>query len=426
MSVAMASPSHRPRWWPIRGAIAAVMLFSFCATSEAFELKILPALFPSPTHDFFIIRSGAVFALKGENPYEPEKVRALVAEQFPNDKQLIENSAFFLPPATIPIYAPFAILPYSYAKIAWAIVQIVCAIAVLLVFRLFGTQWPSSANEQFLPVIVLLNYLTLAIIELGQTSFLFVGCVVAGQWCFERGRSLAARSRWWPAFHELLGAFLWAIPFIKPHLALCLLPLAWYLGGWRRPLLILCFAATLNIVGCFMIGRSPLFLWDYVQYLGSTHKAVLFNRAEMNAAITSWNRLLYALGGPLVELTATTIIASYLVWFGVAAGRAALVGKFPSAAWAAAVAAVGGVFCSQVLIYELLLLVLVIPWVRTLFAHGYRNRGWLAIGLICLQFIPVGTMVHFKILFHHALGVALLAVLVMVGPITFKDARGDK
>jgi hypothetical protein len=122
-------------------------------------------------------------------------------------------------------------------------------------------------------------------------------------------------------------------------------------------------------------------------------------------------------------LTAATIIASYLVWFGVAAGRAALEGKFPSAAWAAAVTAVGGVFCSQVLIYELLLLVLVIPWVRTLFLHGYRNRGWLAIGLMCLQFIPVGTMVRFEILFHHALGVALLAVLVMVGPISEQKSK---
>jgi hypothetical protein len=64
--------------WPIRGAIIAVILFSFCTFSEAVEAHFLPALFDSPTHDFFIIRSGAVLALRGENPYEPEKVRAMV------------------------------------------------------------------------------------------------------------------------------------------------------------------------------------------------------------------------------------------------------------------------------------------------------------------------------------------------------------
>ena len=31
-----------------------------------------------------------------------------------------------------------------------------------------------------------------------------------------------------------LAGLLWAIPFCKPHLALPLVPLAWYLGGWRR------------------------------------------------------------------------------------------------------------------------------------------------------------------------------------------------
>jgi hypothetical protein len=384
--------------------------------SEAVEANLLPALFPSRTPDFFIIRSGAVIALRGESPYEPEMVQAMLAQQFPNDPQLVANSAFFLPPETLPIYAPFAALPYPIAKVAWAIVLTLSAIAVLLVFRTFGTNWPPSLNEQFLPVIVLLNYLTLAIVELGQTSFLFVGCVLAGQWCFERSRQKGF-SRNWSNFHAWLGTFLWAIPFIKPHLAFPLLPLAWYLGGWKRALAILAVVVGLNIVGCLMIGRSPLFLWDYVHYLGSTHKQVIFNRADLNPTITSWNRLLFKLGGPLVELSALGTLASYLVWYGLVIGRVALAGKFPSPAWAAAVTAVGGVFCSQVLIYELLVLVLVIPWVRGLFAEGYRNRGGLAVGLLCLQLIPVGTMVKFRVEFHPAIGVALLAVLVMVGPL---------
>ena len=49
-----------------------------------------------------------------------------------------------------------------------------------------------------LPLILSFNYLTVLVVELGQTSLLFTGCVAAGLWCFERKR---------PA----LGVLLWAI-----------------------------------------------------------------------------------------------------------------------------------------------------------------------------------------------------------------------
>jgi hypothetical protein len=405
------------RLWPIRGAIVAVALFSLGALSEAIEANVLPALFPSRMPDFFIMRSGVVIALGGESPYEPQKVQALVAQQFPADTMLIANSAFLRSPATIPLFAPLALLPYAVAKAIWALGLILSAIAVLLGLRAFGTPWPGTTSEQFLPLLLLLNYITLVVIELGQTSFLFVGCVLAGQWCFDRSGRFPVSSSRWRAFSAGVGALLWSIPFLKPNLAFPLLALAWYLGGWRRPAAILVVIATLNCVGCLMIGHSPLFLWDYVQYLGSAHLAIIYNRAELNPTITSWNRLLFTLGGPLVELTAATTLASYAVWFLLVIGRVALAGVRPSAAWAAAVTAIGGVLCAQVMIYDLLFLILVIPWIRILYARGYLNLAWLALGLIGLQLIPVGTMVAFGIVCHHALGVALLAALVLVGPI---------
>lgn len=385
-------------------AVMAVGLLSFFALAEALEANLLPALFPSKTPDLFIIRAGVVIALRGESPYDADKVQAMVAEQFPTDAKLIANSGFFRPPATIPILAPVAILPYPAAKVLWAIGVILSATAMLFLLRTFGTRWPIGGVEQLLPAILLLNYLTLVVLELGQTSFLFVGCVAAGQWCFERGRATT-------------GTFLWAVPFIKPHLALPLLVLAWYLGGWKRAMALVAAVFASNVVGCLMVGRSPLFLWDYLQFLGSGHTAVVFNRAELNPTITSWNRLLFATGGPLVEQTAGITLAGYLVWFGLVAGRVAITGARPSPAWGAAAAAVGGVLCAQVLSYELLFLSLVVPWVRNLFADGYRLHGWLAVGLLCLELVPVKTMVDFGIVFHNALGVALLAVLVLVGPV---------
>src|SRR5205823_2963222 len=156
------------------------------------------------------------------------------------------------------------------------------------------------------------NYLTLAVIELGQTSLLFVGCAAGGLWCFERKRGAA-------------GVALWSVCFVKPHLALPLLPLAWYLGGWKRAAALLGVVAALNLIGATVVGGSPLFLRDFLVYLGSTHKAVVFNRAELNPEITSWNRLLYALTEPvaggrfLVELSATTTVAGFAGWFALAA-----------------------------------------------------------------------------------------------------------
>jgi len=92
--------------------------------------------------------------------------------------------------------------------------------------------------------------------------------------------------------------------------------------------------------------------------------------------------LLFTAGGPLVELTAVTMVAGYFVWLGLVVGRVALAGTRPTVGWVVAVAAVGSVLCSQVLVYELLILTLLVPWVRDLFAGGWRLRSWLAVGLM--------------------------------------------
>jgi hypothetical protein len=145
--------------------------------------------FAASMPDFFIIRLGAVLALRGEFPYEPRQVQALVEARFPDDVKLAANSAFFLPPATIPLHAPFAVLPDPAARVAWAMVVALSAAASLVVLCILGTRWPGSPIEQLLPPVILLQYVSLVVIELGQTSFLFVGCVALGQWCFERSAS---------------------------------------------------------------------------------------------------------------------------------------------------------------------------------------------------------------------------------------------
>jgi hypothetical protein len=84
---------------------------------------------------------------------------------------------------------------------------------------------------------------------------------------------------------------------------------------------------------------------------------------------------------------------------------------------------VGAVLCSQVLLYELLILALVVPWVRDLFASGHRLLAWLAIGLISLVLIPWMTLEKMGLPIPPSLVVMLLAGLALAGPNSEKSLK---
>ncbi len=360
--------------------------------------------------DFFIYRFGAQLGLRGESPYDTAKVRAAAAEQFPDPDAgpdaFVNNCGYFLPPMAVLFYAPFAMLPLREAKIAWAILSAIAAFGIARLPGLFSPQArrpvPPSSFAWLLPFLLVVNFLTLAIVQVGQTTLVVVGCVALGQWCFEKGR-------------PTLGVLLWSVAFIKPHVALPLVPLAWYLGGWKRAAALVATVGIGNALAATMIGGSPLFLREYLDFLATGHKSVAFNLAERNPEITSWNRLLFVATGVLIEQTATTTLASYLIWFGLVVGRCAWSGIRPSAAWAAAAAAVGAVLCPQVLAYESLVLALAVPWVLELFEGGNRRLAAIAALLLASQLVPFDMMEAVGIDFHRPLAVALFALLVLAG-----------
>lgn len=387
--------------------IAAAVLLFVVALSDASN--------PDLNRDFFIYRLGAELGARGDWPYDVPKVRARVAEQFPDPDpkfdSFVNNNGYFPPPLAILVYAPFAMLPWGASKIAWAFVTLFAAYAIA---RLPGMFRNPEEQHEPLPLVwravgvgLVLNFLSIAIIKVGQTPLLFIGCVIAGQWCFEK----------WGRIGLWLGALLWAVPFVKPHLALPLIPLAWYLGGWKRAAAVLGVVGALNLIGATVAGGSPLALQRYLEYVPTAHKEVLYNRAELNPQITSWNRLLFSLGGPLVELTIVTTVAGYLVWGGLVLARCAATGERPSASWALATATVGGMLCCQVLGYETLGLVLTVPWMRDLFAAGRKWQGITAALLLLIQQLPKEMFEPIGIDSHRSLGVALFAVLVLIGPV---------
>lgn len=388
--------------------VAAVLFFAFA---------LFQALGTNNLRDFFIYRLGAELAARGENPYDVPRVRGHISEQYPDAREFVDNSGYFLPPQAVVLFMPFAMLPWVAAKVAWAVAIGVAGYVIARLPTMLRSLGPgetpappaltrkTSLFASFLPFILLLNPLSLAVVVVGQVTIITVGCVAAGLLSFERGR-------------PYLAAVLWAVPFVKPHLAIPLIPLAWYLGGRKPATVLVALVALLNAAGATVVGGSPLFLGDYVNYLPTAREVVAFNRVEMNPQITSWNRLLYAWGGPLVELGAVTIVAGYLVWFGLVVGRCALANEVPGAAWAAAATAAGAVVVAQVLVYELLFLLVAVPWMSGLFAGGWRVRGWCAVLLLVVHLVP-GKVLEASGAdrYYHALAAALFAGLVLWGPV---------
>ncbi|AMV23509.1 hypothetical protein VT84_03805 [Gemmata sp. SH-PL17] len=375
-------------------------------------LGVQQALATNHFPDLFIYRAGSELGLRGESPYNIALIRQITSAQFPDDSpqedSFILNCGYFLPPMAALVFAPFAALAWPAAKVAWGIVIGFAAAGIASLPDLFqksGAEPPIRTGVLSLIVrfSLVLNPLALAIAIVGQVTVVSVGCVVVGLWCISYNR-------------PVLGAVLWSVVFVKPHVALPLIPLAWYLGGWKPAAILVALVAGLNLLGATVMGGSPLFLKDYFDYLPTGHKAVLYNQAERNPQITSWNRLLISCGGPPIELSAITTIAGYLVWGGLVVGRCAVTGRRPPAPWAGAAAVSGAVVCSQVLVYELLMLVIAVPWIRDLFAARRLVWGWTAVLFLVIQTIPInGTSPVLD--FYRPGGALAFALLVLLGPI---------
>ncbi len=364
--------------------------------------------------DLWIYTSGAALGLRGESPYDTPKMHARVAEQY-SDADLIDNNGFFLTPQAILVFAPFVPLPWIAAKLLWCGIMIALSAAVAWKLQAFVPgafpPWFKAAAA----VVILCNPLSLFVLIVGQTTLLIAACAVLGQAAYNAG---------W----KRIGALIWAVAFIKPHLAIPLLPLAWFLSGWRRPVEILAWVAGLNLLAAMIVTGSPWFLLDYLGYLQGGHQSVEFNRVGVNRQITGWNRLVVANGGPVWELGMLGTLLGYGVWFGLVWARNGL--KKPSPSWALAACAVGAPLCCQLLPYELTLLVLILPYLGELLASDHPRDRFAALvvaGFGTFALIPGGegssveqfaglfaTGVRDVLMSHRSFGVACLAGAILI------------
>jgi hypothetical protein len=137
--------------------------------------------------------------LRGENPYDPEK---LLAEQRINDPDRKEALMMWNPPPALALYMPLGLLPIRLAGLIWVGVQL---LAVLLACDLLWRQY-HSVDKRWLAVLVGLMFVaTWWMVSFGQNAGLIL-LGLAGYLHFSHsGRPLAA------------GACA-AITALKPHL----------------------------------------------------------------------------------------------------------------------------------------------------------------------------------------------------------------
>jgi uncharacterized membrane protein YczE len=338
---------------------------------DAFIYRLGPMQGASEQHragnwmpDLFIYRAGASLGWRGESAYS-RRIADLVKEQYPGDDRLAANCGYFLPPQAIVLLGPFAAVPWATAKLLYVILclasVVLCWYGLTFAFRNVDAP-PLEKVPLLLPWLILLHPVLRMTFDVGQTAILVAGAVIAGQILYERK---------WP----ILGAFFWACAFVKPHIALALIPLAIYLSGWKRGALIVAWLVLLNLTGCLIAAVSPL---DYLRYLGDSHKLVEFNRVEMNPQITSWNRLVVSLGGPAIELTLTKTLLGYAAFAVLIVVRCTLARRWPTPAWAVAIAMTAAMVCCQVMAYEAWLLVLAVPYLL----ECLERKRWIDLALV--------------------------------------------
>ena len=327
------------------------------------------AILENHQEDLWIYSSGSYFGFNGLTPYNTQRMHARVAERWGGDPNLDGNNGFFLSPLAMLVFAPFAFVPWTLAKVFWCASMIAIGIAAAWHLRSFSTRPLPHGFTAIAVLAIFLNPLGMFVLVVGQTPFMILGFVVLGQVAYARG-------------YTRIGCCLWGLAFFKPHIALPLLPLAWALSGWRRAMEVAIWAGVLNVLAGILTLGDPLFLREYLAYLPQGHKAVEFNRVELNQQITSWNRQIIAHGGPIFELGAVGTLAGYAAVLLLTAARGYASSRVVRPSWLFAMAASSATVCCQLLPYELVLLALALPYFAELYLSGNRRDRTVFFGIL--------------------------------------------
>lgn len=356
-------------------------------------LLVYVALPRSVAMDFWALYTGSRVPLTGHSPYEPgiirldspayrdearsyyqwtgykymdaEKVRTL-GQPFP----------LYYPPQFFLFFTQLARLHWQAALCIWLSTATLIALACGTVVWAFdpGTRHASIRDPVLIGCAFLLAPFTTYMIAMGQSTMILCGAVVLGGLALRRGRP-------W------LASLLWSFCAIKPQAGFELLALTLIVGGWLFSFRVAFWVLLLNVIGGLVVAGDPLMIrgmWSGA----SQYISVYYNTAQ-SSELLGWNRVLYVLGGPMVDFTPPRILASHATWMALISASCWIRGRFRwSVPYWVAAGGIGSIACSLSHHYELVLLILIVPYLYWLWDRGYRLDVAFVLAVIGLLCVP--------------------------------------
>jgi len=217
-----------------------------CLLVFVLTLLLIPSAKASSPNDFAFYWTAARLTLDGANPYSPADTEALQQRlSFQGKGRLVMLN----PPWTLPLIAPFGLLPYSTASSLWFLLQLsLLLISIQWLWQLYG-----RVMSPWIGWLVSVTFLPLAVVlAIGQIGPLML-FGIAGFLRFETRR------------HDYLAGALLFLAAVKPHL-IYLLWIALFLDAVRhrrwKP-----FASFAGVLTCASLVAIFLDYRVFQQYL---------------------------------------------------------------------------------------------------------------------------------------------------------------
>lgn len=380
----LPSPSDR---WTFKAV--AILLTILLVHGLSVGLVMLPHV---NNTDFFVFYVQSRVSLAGSSPYEGgvidfdnplfrdtarefsrwQGIEGKVPAWFQQPSGLLYTPQAFL------VLIPFSRLPFNPALAAWSIFLTILAVACVTL------SWTTDPERQgrspktivLLVAAILLNPLVQLYFGFAQSSMIIPASVALGLWALRRG-------------HHWLAAFLWAFCAVKPQLSFELYLLAVLAGGWRFFARVVLMTIITNAVGGWVLTGNPLMILEMLSKAGQSYVAISHNRVTRET-IVSVNRVIYAFTGWAIEWTPSLILLSHVSWMSILAVNAHLRGglRRPLSYWTAA-AACGGVMCGLSHHYDLVILLLLIPYLFWLGDRGHWGDLAVPLAVLAAMSLPL-------------------------------------
>jgi hypothetical protein len=376
--------------------------------------------------DFLLMYNGSRVPMTGRSPYEPnavdyehpvfrdaarDKLWVLTVEAFKADNQ--EQIGLFYPPQAYLVFYPPSRLLWHSALAYWTVFLTLAVMACGSLTWTFDleSQCRSPTVEALVIAAFLLHPVTELNVSLGQTTLLMCSGVALGQ------RARRAGYFW-------LAAFLWSFAMIKPQLGILLCAPTLLVGGWRFCAATALMAVGLNLLGGLATTGDPLMilgLWtDGQMVVGNV------NNTARSDYVVSWVRDVYVLTGYEIAMTPTRNLAGLCSWIGLVLGAAWPRGglRWALPYWLATAAA-GSLAFGLAHGYDLVIFILLVPYIFWLYDRAHR-RDWIFLaGLITVAAIPLSAlralasrlgpgMAADVLVSHRAFLVLILAVYLLI------------